>query len=316
MNSLVIHSIKERLIQILGDVGATDLIGGPDVLEEGLRDLGIGLTQLAVDLCAAEAQSVPLKLAVFDDRFPHAVRAHGLVCDVFDMHLPEEVIPWAQQMLALGPAPDAPTLRRALVRWALRGEDPLIRAVAQWVVFEGMCLNQRVLLRAAGVYLETMGARPHEVETIAQMELEAACALDEGGCDLAGLEDPMDMLNIFALTSLTEHIEDLRDELRQVSQDVREQLDRRVEIMAIYERLSPDDAVILRNEAELDGERLAAHELRQRHPLVLAGLSDDGVYKRVERLPAKARKLVAEPATATRGQSFVDLLLAHTREAS
>ncbi len=314
MEDLTPLDVASRLRAQLEASGLVDLVGGLQVLEQGLSEIARGLDLVASELLAAEAADVPLYLAVRDlERCPHTARLHGLLSDLLTMDVPEELLPWARRLVASGAAPDAPEVRRALTHWAVRAPGPKLRMLAQLALFEAVVFNQRLLLLASDVRLDVVPGQGRTVEEIADLEVLRATTLPEYGDDLLDLEDPLPVLVAKAFEQLGLQVEELREELVWATAPVREAVETRRELLDILERLPPADAVLLHNEGGLGAEVFEVEDLRHLHPGLLGGLSRDAIYQRARRARTKARRVAAEALHLRAGVSLADLLLADIR---
>ncbi len=314
MDYLTSLGLAQHLQAILGASGLADQIGGPEVLREGLAELQRGLALVAVELLAAEAADMPLSEAVFDlTMCPHTARLHGFLRDLLVMDIPAELLPWARKIVQMGPAPDAPEVRLALVHHALRPKNPASAALARFALFEALVINQRLLIMAASTELDVVGGQHQTVEDIADLEVLRATALDDYADDLLDLDDPLPVLVAKAFEQLGAHVEDINRELAWATTAVRKGIETRREILAVLAKLPPADAVLLFNEGGLGVEVLAVEDLQQLHPGLLGGLTRDAVYQRTRRAKAKARRIVSESLDLRRGTSFADLLLSEFR---
>lgn len=207
------HDFRSRIVDILHKTGAITLVGGPAVFEEGFRQIQAGLLQAGTDILVAETQGVALSDAVFDpERFPHLTRAHGLARDSLDLEVPAEVAPWARRAVALEPCEEESLLRRLLVAAAHEMRNPVWAGIARFVLFEVLCVNQRVLLRVARTHLEPLDADPQAIEALAEREVDAVLALPNDV--LAEADDPLLVFVACAFESLDGYVDDLRIALR------------------------------------------------------------------------------------------------------
>lgn len=301
-------SLPERLRSLFITTGLPDVMGGIAAFDAGIEELKVGLLAVATDLIRADRLEVDLADAVLDPvRFPHAAEMHGTIGDLLKMRVPSEVESWAWKVARATPPPDVPEISRAIASLAVAATNPFHRALGRFGLFELICLRQRLLLRRDGVHLELINGRRRDIEVIAAAEVEAACALAASGPELLALEDPVATIEKMASLALFRYVDVLRRELAELNRVMYEQLERRKRILAAAARVEPGDAVLILNQAadEFGEERLAAVQLQRMHPLLLAGLTDDAIYKRVERLPDKVVK-----RTGTAVRSFGDIMVA------
>lgn len=313
--------VMDGFFAVFEQTGFADVIGGPEVLKEGMNDLLLGALPLAGELVQAERRQVSLADAVYDpDNWPHLALVHGFIVNLLTMNVPEELIPWASRLASMVPPPEIGALHHTLVATAVQDPNPIARALSRFIVFESVCLIQRLALLHDGVHVEAVGGRRRDVETVAETELRFLENADVYQAELLALEDPLQLLNMCGLVSLTRHLEVLKDELAFVSKEINEQLARRQRLLAIADRLDPKDRIVLLNGvADTFGEEsVASHQLRRLNSGHLDGLSDEAIWKRKSRLPEKVKGLnldedgYPEPmgdAKTSKSMTFADLIL-------
>jgi hypothetical protein len=312
MNHLHQHGgWAHHLIALITDTGFPELVGGVDAIERGFRGIERAVAVVGVELLAADSAGTPMHEAVFDfENYPHAARLHGFIGDILVMDVPEELWPWAKSVISMGPPPDAPALREALVRHARRPADPLTEMLARFALFEALVLNQRLMLLASGTRLDAVDGRERAVESIADLEVERAMALTAYGNDLVELDDPVMVMVAKALEQLVGDVADLKAELSVASDTVRRQFESRQRINEVLEQLPPADAVLLRNEGGFDGEVLAVDDLQRLHPGLLGGLKRAAIDQRKARALKKAQRIAHGDAGVKSGRTLADLLVA------
>ena len=311
MNDIVPAHLFGRLRSYFDQRGLTEAVGGAQALEDGLTQLAAGVMPVVGELLAAESSDLRLADAVFDEeRYPHLVKVHGFLNDLLVMEIPSDVLPWAREITAEGPPPGSDALRKAAAMTAIRRNDALAQ-LARFALFEALCLNQRLMLIAEGAHLESINGRSHDVEMIAQNEVELAIEWEAYSDDLIRTEDPLRTLIAAAAVTLTHHVEQLNDELLTLKSDVHENLEHRRTILEVMDALPADQAVLVYNEcAETFGEdKLEAEQLRVHHPAMYGQLGRDAIYQRVHRLPARIERLKLEPVARRERASLADLIL-------
>ncbi len=307
--------IESRLLDLFEETGLTDIVGGPEVLREGINQLKAGLLQVVADMAVAEQHGVALSEAVFDTvAYPHLASLHGFFQDLCVMDLPADIRPWAERAIKAGPPPDVPEVRRWMVYVALRGETPLHQMLAKLVLFEGLCLNQRLLLRAAGEHLEALAGRRSDVEKVADVGLLELLDNEEYAAGLEGLEDPWPTMVTAASISLTAHAQELREQVGQLDAELRVELDVRGQFLDALDGLPPVDAVLLRNACAtaLGEERVTVEQLQVRHPGVLGGFKRNTLDQRLSRLMGRGEALL-EPRQP-RSTTLLDLIMGSAPE--
>lgn len=310
MNDVIPIDIEARLLKLLADSGLQDTVGGLPAIREGVRQMKVGLLQVASDLIAVDERGEALSLAVFDAvRYPHLASFHGFVSDLLHLEVPTDLQPWATRIVEAGPAPDAPEVRRWLTHLALRADNQVHRVLGRLMLFESFCLNQRAHIRAARVRLEVVGGHRADVEAVAEVELLTLLGESEYAEAVLELEDPWPSLMGAALISLNRHEQELRDQVAQVGSDVHAQLELRRHLLEALDGLPDVDAVLLRNvyASEFGEERITVEHLQTLHPTLLGGMKRNTLDQRLKRLLARRERLL-EPSKE-RGVSLLDLLI-------
>lgn len=303
----LMHGFKS----FMAATGIEEILGGPDVLDEGLRQLSLGAMPLAAELVTLTEQGWDLSDIVNDpDGAPHTCRVHGFVEDLLTMRVPQELEPWARKLWKMVPPPEVTVMRKGIVTLAVNAANPMARALGRFFVFEAVCMIQRLDLLDSGVHLEVLDGSRGDVEVIAESELRILEEASDYQKVVVDLDDPLFLLQVFGLKSMDKHIEGLRREVTLLTREMHERLEKRRELCEVAARLDPKDGVVLLNyTAETLGtQELAAHQLRARHPGHLSDVGDAAVWKRKERLPEKVARLDNNPA-ATKDVTFADLIL-------
>ena len=303
---------------IASQTGLTDLVGGPDAFEQGIYELEQGCLPLIAELLGAERRSVDLSDAVFlPDSYPHLTRFHGSIHDVCVMECPALLLPWVKKLLGLRLPNEVKDVRRIIAEVAIHGSNQPQRIMAQLLLFEVLCINQRAELLRQGVKLEKLGGRRQDIEVIAQVELEAAIKLEPYGDTLLKEEDPLENVIMVAFRRLDFHIDLLREELHSIRDDIAaDNIEKRHELLDFMERLMPDEALIVYNDAAkiFDGEQVTAEQMRTMHPLLLGNQSRDALYQKVHRLPEKIHRIKNGELTLNKQPSLLQLILESDKE--
>jgi hypothetical protein len=310
-----LRTIESKLVDIFERSGFVKILGGRDEMETGLRDLRAGVLPVLAELLQAQERGHSLAKAVLNgETYPHLTRFHGWFVDFLDMPMPEEFAEWVGRLLDLGPALDDPDLHRLLAVVAFRSPLPAERALGRLLLFEILCLGQRVHLLTSKAEISVLTDREDSIEEIAESELAEVENRDEYRHALLELEDPMGTLRVLlgaSLKSLTLYMGILKTELTRIGSELAQRLNVRQEIYLALARLDPTDALLIRNEAGLiGGERLTVEQLRVRHPGLLGGVAAPAARKRLER--ARRRRL--DEPNAGKPKTFGDLLLAHLKD--
>lgn len=290
-----IAGLFDDFATFLNESGAVEVIGGPEVLGEGIAQLKAGAIVLASELTLADQQRVPLATAVCDtERFPHLARLHGYFENLLTAEIPAELLPWVNRLVNMALPPRVASMRRTVVAAAVHDANPMCHALARLAVFEAACLQQRVALLRKGTHLAAMGGGRRDVELFAERELEALDSATDYRRELLRLEDPLGLIQRASNGMLEGWIEILMQELRGVRREVLENLEWRQTLLTVADLLGPRDRAIFMNDAagQFDEERLAPEQLLRLNPIHLAGLGDAGVRQRRARLKTRLKSLL------------------------
>ncbi len=304
MSAIEEEMLGPQLVAVLEQVGFAELVGGREAFRKGMGELRLRLLPLVGELAVAAEQAVELSEAVLDtEQFPHLAEFHGVLADAFELPAPVELAAWLRKVAKMGRLPATDQLGHLLAKVATSSPNLARRELARLGLFELVCLQHRLRLRKDRLHLETIGGRRRDVEILAEVELDVATVL---AASLLEVSDPVGLVLQMANEAMQRYVDVLRSELGALTRDVHDQLERRQTILEAAERVNPADAVILLNETanEFDEERKSARQLRRAHPGLLGRMSDDLIYKRVERLP----RLVAA-GTSPRAPSLADTLV-------
>jgi hypothetical protein len=314
--STFLRALEQKFVDMLDSTGFSEAVGGHAVLDRGLEDLRAGVLPVVAELLQVETRGESLAEAVAEgERYPHLTRVHGWLRDITSMAVPPALLPWVRRVLAMGPTPDDADLQRLLAALAFRSPSPAERALGRLMLFEVLCLDQRLQLAEAGVAVEVIGGQPDDVEALTERELEEVQRRPEYRQALLSLEDPLATLKVLlgsSMASLDAYVEVLRAEVAEVSREMAARLETRQEMLRLLAGVDPTDAVLIRNAhaAAFGDQRLTVEELKVKHPGLLGGVSPAAARKRLERALRRAPG-EGRPRPATLG----DLLLEQMKEA-
>lgn len=276
--------------------GVLDSFGGPGVLDEGLQELQIGSYQVVADLLAARSLEVDLADAVFDpDNFPHLARLHGRIFDFMTLRVPEVWTPIIKTIFQLRLPDDGRTFRCMVAHIAFRSMHVGESALAQFMLFEVLCIHQRLALMRQNEALESIGGRRRDIEVLAQQEIEIPVSVDVYKDELLSTDDPVVSLMKIATTSLLNHIDVLDQEIKAMRNLPRD-LEAVRTIQEHVKHLEPDEALLFRNKtASLFGEQqMSPDQLQVLHPIHLRLHSPDNIYQKTHRAFEKVKKMSQE----------------------
>lgn len=298
---------------VLADV--LESFGGPAVLDEGLRELHVGSRQVIADLLTARDNGVAIADAVFDpDSYPHLTRLHGRILDLMMWRVPDIWAPLLKTILRLRLPDDGRSFRCTVAYMAFCGMNAGECAFAQFILFEILCIHQRLELLRQKESLESLGGRRRDVEVLAQLEIEMPASIDDYRDDLLETEDPVASLVKIVTTSLLNHVDVLDRELKELRHLPRE-LEAVRAINEHMQHLEPDEALLFRNKtALLFGEqKMSPEQLQILHPIHLGPHSPENLYQKTHRATEKIKALSKviegdEPGRAVAPNQAVSLL--------
>ncbi len=277
-----------------------------------LRELQEELDSVAVEALEARRRGVPLLSAVSDVRFPALCALHQGLRDALFMEIPGELRPWVEHM-AHGQTPQTATalheLSSELVRRAASPlpEAALRQALAKVLVFESVRL--RLLVAAwQSEEFESLGGDEKDVDAIAWDEVEALLS------EPSWLEQdirPMNVMFAAASVSLARDATGRALALRQVGEDLREELRMRARLRGALRELRLPESVLLENALAtlLGQDRVELTELQATRPVALAGLTRQAMDQRVSRT-RRAMTRDADKWPRRRSPALIDLLQA------
>lgn len=266
----------------------------PSELELGIRHLEAEAKRIALDAHTAMTHPVPLAEAVHDvANFPHLARIHTAVDDLLTLSLPPPLVEWLMSLLAMPEPPAFDAMRAALVVAAAAPQSPDRRALARFMLFEGVRLNLVLLAKW----------HPHETYGVG-LELRDLDAIAEARVDEWFAEEPaapegtrpFHVIVAAAAHSLGEHAAAFRAALAGVQQEFVEGLEMRARVEELLSEMDVRDAILFRNQVApaLGEQRLSVELLQERHWHVLAELSRDALDQRAKRARDKARQMARD----------------------
>lgn len=285
---LEVANLTKPLRAIFVQSGLVQLVG-ESVFEAGIEDLKTGCLVAGAELLIARQHDVDLADAVLDpQRFPHLASLHGSIFDALIGDVPAELEGWIRKIAAAGPLPESKVVSQAIATIACKSDNVLHRELARFALFELACIQERLALRKAAVYLEALDGQRSAVEVLAEKDVDAACAIAESS-DLLGLDDPVAMICKMVTLSLDGYVDSLREAVLEMSREMHVRLEQRKRVLEAAERVQPANAILILNRMPGE-ERLAPSQLRRLHPVLLGDLSDAAIYQRVRRLRDLVRK--------------------------
>lgn len=262
-----------------------------------LRELQLELDEVAREAAAARAAGIPLDRAVRDGAYPALARFHGDLKDALFVELGNDIEHWFTALrdgeagvhARVGHFADGLT-RVATGRTFREGSaapegDEISRALAELLVFESVRLRLCVAAWSSEDF-ERTGGDDDDIDAIAWAEVEAILhdpqlrsTVEDGGVR------PLQVMFAASFVSLLRDANERIGELRRTTDDVHEQLGTRARLRAALRELRLPESVLLENALSnlLGEQRVELHELQERHPLALEGLSRQAMDQRVSR---------------------------------
>jgi hypothetical protein len=273
-------------------------------LEDGVGQLVAEIERFALDAHTAIARRVPFADAVTDwVNFPQLARMHAALEDILTRRLPRPLQRWANRMFAT-PLPDMEGLRTALVLAAATEENPHLRALARFVLFEGVRINLLVDAKLEPHEIIGAGVVAPDLDDLAEEHVDRwlaeAPAVPEG-------VRPFEVIVAAARIALREHACAVREHLAQVHRDLLEAAQRRAELESELNEMEVGDALLVRNELapHLDEQQLGREHLRERHPVAFGDVGANALDKQARRLLDRAER---DGHVRRRGGTLLDIL--------
>ncbi|HKA86079.1 MAG TPA: hypothetical protein VKE22_00385 [Haliangiales bacterium] len=287
-----------------------DTFGVPG-LERGVEQLQAALVRLWVEALDAEAKGRSLTDAAEDDAtFPALHRLHLAVHDILTMSLPPELQGWARAFLARPDHGFFDELQRGLGR--LAASDGPARALGRVLLYQAVRLNLMIAEHLSGSSIASVGGQARDLDLIA--EAEVARWIEHASAAPPGDERPLELLVAAGLTDLGRHLEDLKDVVRRVDEDLVSAFRLRAELELKLRQMDAADAVLIRNAfaPALDEQRREVDALRESHPMLLGERSRDAIDQQVSRL---RRRIAGEDWPERRRKAIIDLIAEAEEEA-
>lgn len=274
--------VRSHLQRLLEDTGFDQFIPAHE-LSAALEDIGLGLGQLLADVERAMRRSIRLDLAAHDhEGFPYLSRFHGWLQDSFVMELPSELLPIVRRFLRTPPSAwmvDTHDSLSIVARSAAATASE--RALSTLMLFEGIRANLSVYAYRMNGRWEGGGGCNRDLDALAWDRtvnvLEMPLRADEEDMTFA-------VIVVDAMSRLHELTRAMWDAQKLVEELVRE-CEARARVEMVLRAVDPIDATILRNALDRAQHQQAIPDSRlpMEHPLLLAGLKENAIYKRRER---------------------------------
>jgi hypothetical protein len=299
-------SVLPSLRRVYESLGLAPSVMTPEELDRGLDQLGARLGRLAVEVADATAQGQRLADAAANELdYPVLHRVHVGVRDVLTLSLPPPLVAWAKQVLA---GPDSPMLddfQRGLAALAASTEAPVAsRALARLFLFEAVRIHLIVAEHLSGSSIAAVGALPADIDVIAEAEVDRYVAV---AAEIDGEVRPLSVLVGAGLLSLEEHVDDLKNVLARIEDDLATAFRVRAALELKLREMDATDAVLIRNAfaPALDEQRLEVERLKAEHPLLLGDRRRDAIDQQVSRL---RRRIAAGDWPERKAPALIDLI--------
>lgn len=282
-------------------------------LERGLEQLQARLARLAVEVVDAAAQGRRLAAAVDDELgFPSLHRLHLGLRDLLTMSLPAPLIGWVKQALAAPESPLHDGFQRGLAQLAAEpSAPPASRALARLFLFEAVRVHLLVAEHLSGSSIAAVGGLPRDVDAIAEAEVDRWIA---SAAHLDTEVRPLNVLVAASLLSLEQHVDDLKNVLARIEDDLATAFRLRADLELKLRDMDAADAVLIRNAfaPALDEQRVEVERLQAEHPLLLGDRRRDALDQQVSRL---RRRMTAGDWPTRRSPALIDLIIEAENEA-
>jgi hypothetical protein len=278
------------------------------VFRDGEVEQGMGVLTAEVEFIALSAhgavvRAIPFAAAVGDwEHFRPLAQIHQLLDDILQLRLPAPLLEWAEFFLATPPA-NLDALRTALVFAAAHAEEPRLRALARFVLFEGVRAN--LLIEAKLDLRGTIGKGVNwtDLDDIAEATVDRW--LSEAPAAPDGVR-PFDVVVAAARLQLATHADGMLEHLLRIRREF-EVAQRRATWEERLLELDTPDALLVRNEAApyLEEQKVGRDLLLDRHRPVFGDVSRSALDQQARRLEQRGR---AGKKVGRRGESLLDLI--------
>lgn len=308
---MLLHSprIFALFTDLARQLGAFDLVPEAE-FARGARQLQHQALRIAHEVMIADDDDVPLGDAVSDHaRYPVLARAHDILMTIPLWSPPAPVDAWMERALA-GPQPAVvDTLRDMVVSTALEHSNPVVQALARFVLFESLAVNLRVLQLEHPEEMARLGIREDTLAHVAGLTLYKV--IDEHRSNPTEPALKFERIVQLAAHELVAHGRELRRALRTMHEGLGAALRFQGKLAAALAQMSFPKSTLLRNAyaTYFDEQPLSGKLLAER----FAGLgalfpSEPTSRKQVSR--EKAKLAERGPAALRSGdRRFIDILV-------
>lgn len=291
--------MSQRFFSLYADSGFGELVPLEE-LQRGFADLQDELPPLLGELAKAHRKRVPLSKATLDDQgYPNLFRVHHVLADIVQIGLPgeffEEFCGWMRRFVSLiaSQPQRIRDLGHTVAGLAFDAPNPGDRMLGRFVVFELLCVAERAVRRMEGCHPELLGLPPDFIERTAEQEMLHFESDPKLMRELRNADDPIQALfasvHVFAALQMRLMAEELTD----LNLAGRRRATIRKTLLEVFDHLPPHEAVLFRHSVRFfDYETVSLSQLRARHPLVLAGTTDNVLSQRKRRATARWHDLV------------------------
>jgi hypothetical protein len=242
--------------------------------------------------------------------FPALHRLHVAVRDALTMTLPAEVTGWVRKIMAEPESPIADEVMAGLARLAAAPDGSTnheARAAARVLLYQAVRVNMIVAEHLSNTSIAVVGAQPEDIDRIAEIEVARWIAIAREDQEHVEGIRPLHVLVAAALVHLERHVDELRDMLARVEDDLATAFRLRAELELKLRDMEAADAVLIRNAfaPAIREQRVEVETLQASHPMVLGERKRAAIDQQVSRL----RRRIAEGDWPTRrGTALIDLI--------
>lgn len=275
-------ALRDPLRDFIQHLGLAEVVPFED-MDHGLAHLEVELQRLALDAHAAIAQGIPFADATLDfENYPHLARAHAALDDILTLSLPPELETWVRKLLGTPEPPTFEGMRTALVATAADPSRPLQKALARFLLFEGVRLQLVVMVKWFPKETIGVGVGLGALSRIAEDRIQVWLAAED---PVPADTRPFHILVAAALHAFDEHVGELRSSLASLKNDFIEALRRQADIETFLNEMDATDALLFRNELapELGEQKLTVDHLQRRHIIVMGSVSRNALDQRFRR---------------------------------
>ena len=191
--SITRKPVEDALWRLVESTGLNEQLSRED-LSRGLDDLLAEAYLVVGEMNKVGSRGKTLTAAVFDDDYPHLTRFHGYFKDFLELEIPSEMRGLIDAIPGLMDPEDIYGLLDILTRAVISAENSTVHFVARFLLFELLCIIQRVDLLINDIELSGLSGDVNSIEFLAERELVKLVSEPEYAAALGSLERPTQVL--------------------------------------------------------------------------------------------------------------------------